>query len=81
MSFYLELHRATRIRRREDGRPYMWKTCELVEKFNDPLKFVDYVRDNAKKLKNVVAVCGSASRSANTNGLIANELKRAGILK
>ena len=82
MSFYLELHKATQIRRDDSGMATSWRGGKLIKKFTMPLEFVDYVRANADKLKDAVAFTGSASLIVTANALIAaDELKKVGVQK
>lgn len=80
MNFYIQLQKATNIKRDEDGIPYSWKACETIVDFTDPLAFAEYVDDNISSLANVVPFTGSANLLMQANAYIANKLKEAKVL-
>lgn len=79
---YIILEKATEIKRdTETGMATSWRgTGERVKEFTNGDKFVAYVKENAKDLKDVVAFTGSASLIQQANFIIAEELKKVGKL-
>lgn len=78
---YIILEKAVDIERDEHGIAFTWRgTGEKVKTFTDGDRFVAYVKENAKDLKDVIAFTGSASLLRQANFIIAEELKKAGVL-
>ena len=82
MAFYCELHKAQKVERDANGSPYSWRGGIVIEKFTDPLVFVDYVHDHAATLpKNTVVFTTSGSMIITANNYLVEEQKKAGVLK
>lgn len=74
---YIILEKAKEITRDEQGVAISWRgTGETVGTFTSADKLVQYIKDNAKDLKNVIAFTGSASQLYQANAIIANERKK-----
>jgi hypothetical protein len=80
---YIILEKAKNIERdKETGTAWTWTgTGETLATFTEPDKFIAYVQENAKDLKDVIAFTGSASQLQQANFIIAEELKKVGLLK
>lgn len=79
---YIILEKATDITRDKDsGMAVSWRgTGEVIKEFRDGDAFIAYVKEHTNELKDVVAFTGSASLLQQANFIIAEELKKAGLL-
>jgi len=78
---YIQLLKAVDIERDERGMAFTWRnTGEVVETFTDATKFMEYIKEHAAELRDVVAFTGSASQIQQANLIIADQLKKAGKL-
>jgi hypothetical protein len=78
---YIILEKAKEIQRDERGMAWTWRgTGEQVATFTDANKFMTYVKEHAAELGDVVAFTGSASLLQQANLIIADQLKKAGVL-
>lgn len=79
---YIVLEKAVEISRDEKtGMATSWRgTGKTIATFTNGDKFIAYVKENVKDLKDAVAFTGSASLLQQANFIIAEELKKAGLL-
>jgi len=80
MSFYLELQKATEIKRASDGSAYTWRKVRVIETFKTASEYLEYVQVHIQELKHAVAFSGSAGLSASANMYLADQLKKAEVL-
>lgn len=82
MIMTIMLERAKDIQRYEDtGVPYSWRgTGVQIARFHTWPAFSDYIHRQRRRLKTAVAYSGSAHVTHQANTLLAQELKRSGIL-
>lgn len=80
---YIILQRATNIERDPQTKmPFSWTgTGETIAEFTNGDKYVAYVKEHAKELKNVVAFTGSASLLQQANFVLLEEQKKVGLVK
>jgi hypothetical protein len=79
---YIILERADEITRDEQGVAISWRgKGQTLGTFTNADKLVEYIKENVADLKDVIAFTGSASQLWQANAIIANELKKAGLLK
>lgn len=74
-SFYVELSRSN-PHHAQDHSGSWWQHDKPFATFNDPLDFMDYVREHRGELQGVVAFSGSASTGEGCNGFIQDELRK-----
>lgn len=79
---YIILEKAVDIQRDKDtGMAWTWRgTGEKIAEFTDGDAFMTYVKEHAAELGDVIAFTGSASLLNQANLIIADQLKKAGVL-
>ena len=79
--FYVKLQKATAIKRDKNGVARSWQAGDTIISFRDSKAFADYVKQNLKAMRNVVAFSPSASMLDLTNSYIAKALIDAKLLR